>query len=1097
MSKAGHISKLYLFAKDTDATDIIRGFKYQELKTLEIWLYNKVYGIDEKIYCDYEEDIFQRDLKDFKTTFKQVKLYSSRNFSFSSPELIKAINHFFMLFVKGDYLFDEPLFIFETNTSLASQRGDNDGNLLKEWVENQQDISDELLDRCVQKLWTIVGEYVKSQFENRPAKKKSPELIQAKEILKELPKETWESFVRSIRWKFDGISNDEAIERSIQTSMELIQQLPFPIVSDEHTIVFDRLRGIISDKSMTSDPEERIITNDLLDHALLNLGNKEDKNYLKTFELWKDVTDLEFFKIGEFYQVLFSAKYCRKKKYLEEHSILWISLLEKYIKITSLLPEYRRQAIYELIWSIVRPSIKSVPNRSLEGFEELVIEYFSDFERFDNVNSIGDTLNLLTIVATSQRLGLINIKEKEIFDWFDRFDKLVIRCKGVAADRNIYCNLLEIEGFAFFTKNNFGIGENNLDNALMRFEEIITVLPEAQSYPVSQFGKSLDGIIEIAIKIGFDEDLESFEVFSEKLLPFVKKREGNFSLAKRYKDRGMKYLHSQNPKGLLKALDQFHKAKKLYFDEATYEGFVLALMAISQLYSSVGMNLASKYYSLSAIWFCSHNNDPKLYKRISDSFGLLFHSDFKQGSWISALSDFERYISIRTELDPTEFDPVVDEMLMKSIAETSFIVALTPLISNQLTGLIDFEKSKMGQLYQDYIKDGVEYLVNETAKIGLIDLVSRRLDSPPINDIGENRVISWKSFGSIWKVEFKNDFVNNSIGEEFAALIQIIQSDIALNGIDFHLTRGTIRLIIEIVDSTKSPERLPSKDEYLWKVFIQNLKSKESANKNWHYTLISAAFQVVLNEISLLKHEVFQERFEMLFKAGLANKTLAINAYQREYREIISEDKFNLSMRNKYNPEILLIDYYESTVLSCLEHDSEFYKKKEAIEHIKDRYKNCIKSIYLTLDRLNQSQDFLKKIISLRQKGWLDWQILLALYNTIIDLKAQNILRQNGIVYKSDNERIENLRKTFAEIMWIDEKKIYVEIPLYEIIGENFDIHIEQLTVQVLKSFGLESKSRFPNTNAIRELLNKRFQFDVDEVEEMSPFNLPGFFVNS
>ncbi len=30
------ISKLFLFSKDTDASETIRGFKYQELKTLEI-----------------------------------------------------------------------------------------------------------------------------------------------------------------------------------------------------------------------------------------------------------------------------------------------------------------------------------------------------------------------------------------------------------------------------------------------------------------------------------------------------------------------------------------------------------------------------------------------------------------------------------------------------------------------------------------------------------------------------------------------------------------------------------------------------------------------------------------------------------------------------------------------------------------------------------------------------------------------------------------------------------------------------------------------------------------------------------------------------
>jgi hypothetical protein len=114
---------------------------------------------------------------------------------------------------------------------------------------------------------------------------------------------------------------------------------------------------------------------------------------------------------------------------------------------------------------------------------------------------------------------------------------------------------------------------------------------------------------------------------------------------------------------------------------------------------------------------------------------------------------------------------------------------------------------------------------------------------------------------------------------------------------------------------------------------------------------------------------------------------------------------------------------------------------------------------------------------------------LLGLYNSIIDLKAQNILRQNGKRYTSNDEYIYDLKKTFAQIMKADEKETYVEIPLNEIIGENLDIHIDQLPFQVLNSFGLECKSRFPDNKAIREILNIRFHFNVDEVKEMSPFN--------
>lgn len=90
------INKLYLFTKDTDAFSSQRGYNYQTLKTLETWIKNYVRNIQEDIYCEYEEDIFQKGIENKIAKFRQIKLYST-NFSFSSEEVKKCLAHFFML----------------------------------------------------------------------------------------------------------------------------------------------------------------------------------------------------------------------------------------------------------------------------------------------------------------------------------------------------------------------------------------------------------------------------------------------------------------------------------------------------------------------------------------------------------------------------------------------------------------------------------------------------------------------------------------------------------------------------------------------------------------------------------------------------------------------------------------------------------------------------------------------------------------------------------------------------------------------------------------------------------------------------------------
>ena len=251
-----HISNLYLFSKDTDATEAIRGYKYQELKTLETWIKNKVDGIDEQIFCDYEEDIFQRDLSQYKTTFRQVKLYSSKNFSFTSIEVIKGLTHFFMLFVKPDYLFDEPSFVFETNTGIARTYLDNDATLLAEWRDNQESLSGELLIKCIAKAKDIISNYIEDRKKELIQSKTNTDLIDdAISTFENLPADLWEKFVKSIRWKFSETSAEQEIENCTSSINSLISLLPFPISNEESDVVFATLQKEVGDRSIQTEPE--------------------------------------------------------------------------------------------------------------------------------------------------------------------------------------------------------------------------------------------------------------------------------------------------------------------------------------------------------------------------------------------------------------------------------------------------------------------------------------------------------------------------------------------------------------------------------------------------------------------------------------------------------------------------------------------------------------------------------------------------------------------------------------------------------------------------------------------------------------------------
>lgn len=77
------LSQVHIFAKNRDAAVPLKGYDYQHLKTMETWLLNRINKVDEVIYCDREEDIFQRDLNTGNVTLRQLHQRQVQQYSTS------------------------------------------------------------------------------------------------------------------------------------------------------------------------------------------------------------------------------------------------------------------------------------------------------------------------------------------------------------------------------------------------------------------------------------------------------------------------------------------------------------------------------------------------------------------------------------------------------------------------------------------------------------------------------------------------------------------------------------------------------------------------------------------------------------------------------------------------------------------------------------------------------------------------------------------------------------------------------------------------------------------------------------------------------
>jgi rRNA-processing protein FCF1 len=1080
------LSKLSIFSKDTDANEVVKGYEYQKLRTLEKWLNNKVNKIEEVIYCEYEDDIFQRDIAAGSSKFTQIKLYGSKSFSFKSEEITKAIANFFMLFVKGEYSFDTVQFVFETNTAIAGKYGDNDAELLKEWFDNQNKIDSQLLQKCAEKVKAIVTDYIKEELPKVEKDHKS-EAQSAIIDFNGLPPAVWEDFAKSIKWVFNDKSPDDAIEIAVNSIKEFIKELPFPSVEGKVDTVFTTLYYEVSVKMFQNEAEDRCLTSQKIDSLILELGDEADKQYNLSFEDWKETTEIKYFNLAEFIEVLHSSNHCRQSSYLKEHSAFWLNLLNQYIQFGDTPDRYRQKAIYEFLWLSLRPEWLKEPVGSLIGQNQLIEKYFSDVAKFDDHEAIEDNFSLLQIVRASIIMGKSDLPMEKTNAWLKEIGVIIDAKVKSIENPNEKCYWLELQtGYLSNPLDEEG-KHFDTDKIFQSYEKLVKLLPEAPLYNVTRLSDRLNQFIKIYIQVGSnDKYVDSLEELADKLMPYVSNRSGNHKLAKTYVDRGIKYLHTTNPHHLAKALDYFHKAKDLWLQGETAEGYVLALLNISQLYSALGMNLAAKYYVLSAAWFSINNNPEKLAKRIAHAFGMLVYCDFKQGSWFNALDSFKFYIRARIDFDERPLNES-DEMFMKSLVHVGGILAMAPKISIQLAGFIEFQKQQMGQLYKEFVEHTVNKYEDILSKKSIQNHIQERLDASPINDIGEIRSIEWKSFGSIWQFSFPNTWVYNSLGEEFAATLQILLVELSSSVTDLHFIRTTIEIEIVELEDLKAPEQLASNNSFKWKFFTRKVDVADRDKIRYQIASLIINMKYLLRDVSMIQDDKFFELVDKLFQnESLAEKTMTNNLYQRVYRSLFTKEAFDASQRNIFLKELIPFNKKEDKILEWNSNLSPLYSKEDSLSHIEGRYKNTLKATHLTINHIKTLPGYEIWLKGLREKGWLDWQILLAMFNHVCNYKANRIL--DGKKFPSEKLWKASFDNAFNEIRKKDESETYVQFPLDFFTEPDFEMQLNHSLWLVLHTWGLENKASFPNFPAIKDILRHRFNVGIDDIKELSPF---------
>lgn len=1081
------IAKLYLFTKDTDANASVRGYQYQILKTLETWLENYHVQLDEEIYCDYEEDIFQRNTLTQAVRFRQLKLYS-RNFSFQSEEIKKALAHFFMLHVKTDYQNQDKEFVFEANSRVADYRKGNETDLLRNWVTNQGALPDELLEVCAQQVKTIVAEYVQERAIQLTGKVREEDLQEAMAIFTQLQEKDWLAFTRSIKWRFEDVSADQEFSQTIAHITELVAGLPSEAQPDS---LFGILYKHVALASSAPNPEDRKLTLALLTSLLLRAGTEQDQWYEEVLRKWQQLEQPADFRLGEFFEVIQATKYCRWSKNLRAHDAFWLGLLDWYLA-NEAAAQFRQNALYERIYLQLQANdYHEAPQGTLHGSEEFVREYFACLPTLVRAADFENALSLLFIAFAAAGLGKAQLTMEEVGQWFQDYKKQLEHQLVAPASPSEQCALLACSSTLQF----FGYQQDRSADRVARImaplELLLLHVGDADFFDVGQLSARLNTHVQQLIQHGDEEDetlIEAFEAYLQRLDTFVQRTEGAHKAAKREVARGVEYLKSAQPASLLKALRHFHKAKDLWLQQQTMDGYVLAVLNIAQVYMALSMPLAAKYYALWAIYTSVHNDDRSLLRRIAQGAGLLFAADYKAGAWISAMTDFERYISARHKFDPEPFDAQTDTFAQKIILQYGFILYAAPLLSPQLQGLATYKLGMAGYLQEDFLSPLLHTLQHELPADKLPEALVRSVNDSPLNDLGLERVVAFEVLGLTWRIAFPNTYQFTAVGEELGALLQILLVEIALSKTDFHLPRTVVEVRLLLSAEVKAPEQLPDDTKYVWQVFVPEVDSPNAEDIKMGIATATIALRTILDKISLLPEAEFEHAFNNLFtEQAMAGKTLQVNSYQRMYRSLLNADEYEEWRRQDYQPlPPIAGSPAPNVLLPWVSEVSAKYDSAAVQRHIQGRFRAMTPRLHLTLAHLQREAGYAQWLADLRAEGWLDWQIIMAMFNVVLNYKVLRELSNQGLDPRSEDYR-QAMHPAFERYQSRDERDCYLPFSLDIFQSQDFRQHLEHTVVYGLKSLGLENKASIPNVEAVRGFLQTRFNLQHDTPDELNP----------
>lgn len=775
----------------------------------------------------------------------------------------------------------------------------------------------------------------------------------------------------------------------------------------------------------------------------------------------------------------------------------WLGLVRQLLANPECSARIQQRARYELAVATLRGT------GNLRPVDNVVREYLDSSLSETEPARLHDASVLLAYVNTAVRIGVSSLSPDELIDWNGR---LTSRAQDLVTSEPPHrrANLLftigylgihpqlneaDIQGFTGeysvldyqdqesgpFAQADYSFPDDavfvDAPQTLSSWAELMANMEQTPLFPI----ESLADIFQLLVPLWSKQTewRELLDLVDEAL----GKRVGRHAVGARARDRAMKLLNAGR---CLDALEEFHQTKVEWWSGEMVRGSLLAMIIIAELYLELRLPQASKSYALAVSYVASSKRDEGLADLIPAGLLMAANADFVAGAWYSAAELYELGLFAQYEFieDGTDFEK--HPSLQNALLHLAYARACAKIINSDLAVLIGEMIFRIG--FDDIIDGAGDVFDRKDADFwttfGSTELVAR-----PFADLDEVRYIRFSALGTDWTLTVANDTESVRLAERFAAAAQVMLAGLARE--DLCLVQSQINVRIEnrnrIQTAAMEPiQSLPSSSGRAWVVRLAPVGESNDAAPRETTIELSAMLMMIIREVSLLSDDDFSQSLDRAFERGLGHNL----SPARPYDELAS------AFANDAGSEIHRFQY--RTPWECREgsfeaHDELGWKdgpgptfsRDQADEMLRTRYQNFAKGLRLTVPMLASSDKFRPTAKTLRAKGWLDWHIMAAIANIVMNHRFP--ANRNDL--SSEETRNEMMRAMLHQ-----ESAEANPVPIGLFTLDAMDKNRKLAMLSLVKLWGLELRQRTPDIPAIEQLLADRYGYWDDDVLHEDPF---------